>query len=55
MLVKALASSLALATGLVAGNALADSNAQASTHQVQQIRNATVKITYGDTESPQVS
>lgn len=49
MLVKALASSLALATGLVAGNALADSNAQASTHQVQQIRNATVKITYGDT------
>lgn len=49
MLFKTLASSLVLATGLIAGNAFADSNAQASTHQVQQIRNATVKITYGDT------
>ncbi|MGP9549145.1 MBL fold metallo-hydrolase [Halomonas sp. AOP42-D1-22] len=49
MLVKALASSLVLATGLIAGNAFADSNAQVSTHQVQQIRNATVKVTYGDT------
>ena len=49
MLFKTLASSLVLATGLIAGNALANSNPQASTHQVQQIRNATVKITYGDT------
>lgn len=49
MLLKTLASSLVLATGLIAGNALADLNAPASTHQVQQIRNATVKITYGDT------
>lgn len=49
MLFKTLASSLVLATGLIAGNALADSPPQASTHQVQQIRNATVKITYGDT------
>ncbi|WP_447044264.1 MBL fold metallo-hydrolase [Vreelandella sp. H-I2] len=49
MLFKTLASSLVLATGLIAGNAFADSNTQASTHQVQQIRNATVKITYGDT------
>lgn len=49
MLFKTLASSLVLATGLIAGNALADSTPQASTHQVQQIRNATVKITYGDT------
>lgn len=49
MLVKALASSLVLATGLIAGNAFANSNAQGSTHQVQQIRNATVKITYGET------
>lgn len=49
MLVKALASSLVLATGLIAGNAFANSNAQGATHQVQQIRNATVKITYGET------
>lgn len=49
MLLKTLVSSLVLATGLIAGNVLADLNAPASTHQVQQIRNATVKIIYGDT------
>ncbi|UTD55175.1 MBL fold metallo-hydrolase [Halomonas sp. MS1] len=49
MPIKTLSSSLVLATGLIAGNAFADSNTQGTTQQVQQIRNATVKITYGDT------
>ncbi|MEQ5802532.1 MBL fold metallo-hydrolase [Halomonas sp. H10-9-1] len=49
MLIKTLASSLALATALIAGSASADSISQETTQQVQQIRNATVKITYGDT------
>lgn len=49
MPIKTLSSSLILATGLIAGNAFADSNAQGAAQQVQQIRNATVKITYGDT------
>ncbi|MGO2009790.1 MBL fold metallo-hydrolase [Vreelandella alkaliphila] len=47
MPIKTLSSSLVLATGLIAGNALAD--AQGTTQQVQQIRNATVKVSYGDT------
>lgn len=49
MLFKTLASSLGLTTALVTGSASAASNAQEATYQVQQIRNATVKITYGDT------
>ena len=54
MKVKALATSLALALSLTAGVALAQSGttaAQAVTGkvQLQQIRNATVRITYGDT------
>lgn len=49
MLSKTFASSLALTTALVAGNASADSVSRETTQQVQQIRNATVKITYGDT------
>ncbi|WP_108444215.1 MBL fold metallo-hydrolase [Halomonas denitrificans] len=49
MLIKTLASSLALTTTLIAGIASADSMSQETTQQVQQIRNATVKITYGDT------
>lgn len=49
MLIKTLASSLALATALIAGSASADSISQETTQQMQQIRNATVKITYGDT------
>lgn len=49
MLIKPLASSLALATALIANSASADSISQETTQQVQQIRNATVKITYGDT------
>lgn len=49
MLIKTFASSLALTTALIAGIASADSVPQETTQQVQQIRNATVKITYGDT------
>lgn len=49
MLFKTLTSSLALATAIIAGSASAASSAQETTYQVQQIRNATVKITYGDT------
>ncbi|SFU78074.1 MBL fold metallo-hydrolase [Halomonas korlensis] len=49
MLIKTLAGSLALATAFIAGSVSADSIAQETTQQVQQIRNATVKITYGDT------
>ncbi|MGP9644983.1 MULTISPECIES: MBL fold metallo-hydrolase [unclassified Halomonas] len=49
MLIKTLASSLAIATTLIAHSASADSLSQEATQQVQQIRNATVKITYGDT------
>ncbi|GEN26274.1 hypothetical protein HCU01_42230 [Halomonas cupida] len=49
MLSKTFASSLALTTALIAGNASADSVSREATQQVQQIRNATVKITYGDT------
>lgn len=49
MLNKTFASTLALTTALIAGNASADSISRETTQQVQQIRNATVKITYGDT------
>lgn len=49
MLFKTFASSLALATALIASSASADSISQETTQQVQQIRSATVKITYGDT------
>ncbi|GAA0588005.1 MBL fold metallo-hydrolase [Halomonas salifodinae] len=46
MSLKPLAASLLLATALVAGGASAD---QQTTQQVQQIRNATLKLTYGET------
>ncbi|QEM82276.1 MBL fold metallo-hydrolase [Halomonas binhaiensis] len=49
MLIKTFASSLTLTTALIAGSASADSTSQETTPQVQQIRNATLKITYGDT------
>ncbi|MDQ7734462.1 MBL fold metallo-hydrolase [Halomonas sp. SpR1] len=49
MLTKTLASSLLLASVFIAGSAFAASGAQETIQQVQQIRNATVKITYGDT------
>lgn len=49
MLIKTLASSLFLASAFIAGSAVAASGAQEANQQVQQIRNATVKITYGDT------
>ncbi|WAM47118.1 MBL fold metallo-hydrolase [Vreelandella venusta] len=49
MPIKTLSSSPVLTTGLINGNALADSNAQGATQKLQQIRNATVKVSYGDT------
>lgn len=55
MTMKTLASSLALALSLIAGNAAAQAQsgetelASTEAAQLQQIRNATVKITYGDT------
>lgn len=55
MSMKTLVSSLAVALGLITGGAAAQAqsgeSAQATTEtvQLQQIRNATVKITYGDT------
>ncbi|CAH1044310.1 MBL fold metallo-hydrolase [Halomonas sp. TD01] len=49
MLIKTLSSSLFVATAFIAGSAFAESGSQETTQQVQQIRNATVKITYGDT------
>ncbi|WP_251048279.1 hypothetical protein [Halomonas sp. ISL-56] len=49
MLTKTLTSSLLLASVFIAGSAFAASGAQETIQQVQQIRNATVKITYGDT------
>lgn len=49
MLIKTLTSSLLIATALIANSASADTLSQETTQQVQQIRNATVKISYGDT------
>lgn len=49
MLIKTFVGSLALAATVLAGSAVAESGAQETTQQVQHIRNATVKITYGDT------
>jgi L-ascorbate metabolism protein UlaG (beta-lactamase superfamily) len=49
MLIKTFAGSLALATAFIVGSASADSISQETTQQVQHIRNATMKITYGDT------
>ncbi|WP_235042127.1 MBL fold metallo-hydrolase [Vreelandella profundi] len=49
MPMKPLASSLLLASAVITGSAFAESNSQETTQQLQQIRNATVKVTYGDT------
>ncbi|MDR5858735.1 MBL fold metallo-hydrolase [Halomonas eurihalina] len=49
MLNKTFTCSLALSTALIAGSASADSTSQETAQQLQQIRNATVKISYGDT------
>lgn len=39
----------ALAASLIACNAFADNRVSETNHQIQQIRNATVKVSYGDT------
>lgn len=49
MFIKTLTHSMLLASSFTGVNASAESGSQEATHQVQQIRNATVKITYGDT------
>ncbi|MDN7132577.1 MBL fold metallo-hydrolase [Halomonas sp. MC140] len=48
MPMKPVASSLLLASTAITGSAFAESSSQETTQQVQQIRNATVKVTYGD-------
>ena len=47
MLIKTFAGALVLASTVFAGAAFAESGTQASSHQIQQIRNATIKVTYG--------
>jgi|TARA_R110001583_G_C5656635_1_gene409278 L-ascorbate metabolism protein UlaG (beta-lactamase superfamily) len=49
MLIKTFAGALVLASTVFAGAAFAESGTQASSHQIQQIRNATIKVTYGET------
>ncbi|PHQ72541.1 MAG: hypothetical protein COB82_10145, partial [Marinobacter sp.] len=49
MLIKTFAGALVLASTVFAGATFAESGAQKSSHQIQQIRNATIKITYGET------
>ncbi|MCL5426549.1 MAG: MBL fold metallo-hydrolase [Gammaproteobacteria bacterium] len=49
MLMKTLTSSFLLASAFITGSAFANSDSKGATLQIQQIRNATVKISYGDT------
>lgn len=49
MLIKTFAGALALAYVVLAGGAFAASGGQESIQQIQHIRNATVKVTYGET------
>lgn len=49
MLIKTFVGALALASAVFAGSAFADSGTQEVTQQIQHIRNATIKITYGNT------
>ncbi len=49
MLIKTFAGTLALASVVLAGGAFAASGDQESIQQIQHIRNATVKVTYGET------
>lgn len=49
MLIKTFAGALVVASAVFAGSAFADSGALETTQQIQQIRNATIKITYGNT------
>src|SRR5690554_1732357 len=49
MLIKTFAGALVLASTVFAGAAFAETGTPASSHQIQQIRNATIKVTYGET------
>ncbi|HAA45568.1 MAG: hypothetical protein XD36_1563 [Halomonas sp. 54_146] len=49
MLIKTFAGALVLASTVFSGGVFAESGAQESSHQIQQIRNATIKVTYGET------
>lgn len=49
MLIKTFAGALMLASTVFTGAAFAESDTRESSHQIQQIRNATIKVTYGET------
>ena len=49
MLIKTFSGVLMLASTVFAGVAFAESDSRESSHQIQQIRNATIKVTYGET------
>lgn len=49
MLTKIFAGALMMASTVFTGAAFAESDARESSHHIQQIRNATIKVTYGET------
>nr|WP_298056313.1 MBL fold metallo-hydrolase [uncultured Halomonas sp.] len=49
MLIKTFAGALVLASTVFTGSVFAESGTQEFSHQIQQIRNATIKVTYGET------
>lgn len=49
MFIKTFSGALMLASAVFAGVAFAESDSRESSHQIQQIRNATIKVTYGET------
>ena len=49
MLTNTFAGALMLASIVFTGAAFAESDSRESSHQIQQIRNATIKVTYGET------
>ncbi|MBD3641011.1 MAG: MBL fold metallo-hydrolase [Marinobacter sp.] len=49
MLINTFAGALMLASTVFTCAAFAESNTRESSHQIQQIRNATIKVTYGET------
>lgn len=49
MLIKTIASTLLLASAAFVGSAFADSGSGTLTQEMQHIRNATIKVTYGET------
>lgn len=49
MLIKTIASTLLLASAAFVGSAFAESGLGTLTQEMQHIRNATIKVTYGET------